>query len=223
MGRVIAFSPAHLSALVTAVSSATIVTSLLLAHYIPTRFRIHPIPYLSDAGLRDPERFILCLGIQFSVLAFLPLVLAVYLTYRHHLSRLSLVSGLSLAASLTVFTTVPGWWAPHHIFASLFAGSAAVWCFCCTRMEPRNRRLKTALWSLIVVAFAGFGGTWALIKLQIPYRMIPNKDPRFVVLAIGEYVGTCAFLVFIALVGRELGRVRLELAVRLSKEELLGV
>lgn len=55
-------SPAGIANKLCAVASSCIVLALVLTHFNPRRFRIHPIPYLSDAGIRDPERIIISFG-----------------------------------------------------------------------------------------------------------------------------------------------------------------
>ena len=205
--------PRVLALFVIILASFTIIVSLLTTQYYPNRFRIHPLPYLSDAGLRDPERYILSLGLAISAAVFVPFAIALHLydkTVNQRAAQLELISGLCVSLSLNIFTTVPGWWIPHHIFAGVFAGSAATWSACHTRVSSwrdgwtARTRLLHMLTFLQIAVIVTFAITWGSVKLQIPYKMIPNRDPRFIVLAIGEYIGTTAFLSVLYIASRPL-------------------
>ncbi|GAB0491752.1 hypothetical protein MMPV_003007 [Pyropia vietnamensis] len=126
--------------------------------YYPGRFRIHPLPYVSDAGLRDPERILLGIGLSVAGALFLPLAVAVRL---HQLSLLpalpprvplttaggrdgACVAATTVAAAvdaagraawgvplfLLATATVPGRWLAHHAVAAAFALCGAVWGGC---------------------------------------------------------------------------------------------
>lgn len=219
--------PARLARFTVFFSILIIVTALLLTQFYPKRFRIHPYPYLSDAGLRDPERFILSSGMVISAALFLPLVAAVHLHFSHSLQstqidhpisrhlpplqnflpRLSLLSGVLLSLFLALFTSVPGFWTPHHVFAALFALSAGTWSVCVAvmvhvqgRRKPRLAYLCAIVQFIVIVSFALL---WISLRLRIPYALIPNKDPRFVYMALLEYVGTAAFLTSIILAAQK--------------------
>lgn len=258
--------PHLLARAVVVVSAVTIVAALLLTHFIPTRFRIHPYPYLSDAGLRDPERIVISFGLALSAALFVPVVAALYLlqhAYLHAardadadaaaapvltltiaeakalrwpwfprvlncdlLPTFGLRAGLLLAFFLAFFTAIPGWFYFHHIFALCFAISAAVWCMAHTlfsyakaladRDERRNKARVRVMFVLIgmqAIVVGMFGVIWGSVKAQIPYKMIPNVDPRFVMLALLEYIGTSSFLIFIWMVSNELPRHRITLCL----------
>lgn len=64
-----------------------------------------------------------------------------------------------------------------------------------------------------------FAILWITVKAGWPYRLVPNKDRRFVVLALLEYLGVGTFLGVVGLVGRELKDVGLELKVGRWKRE----
>lgn len=256
---------------VVTISGLTILTALLLTHFNPRRFRIHPYPYLSDAGLHDPERIIINFGLSLSSALFVPLATGLYLSQESYLALLraadtrspalflslragkrprslrwipnsvgcdalplwGLRTGLMLAFFLALFTCIPGWWYFHHIFALAFALSAAAWCVChavftharCRtegealphRLPPRLRFMYV-LFGIEAGIVLSFGVIWSSVKLQIPFKMIPNKDPRFIMLAFLEYLGTCSFLTFIAMVSNELYRERINLSL-LSRQE----
>ncbi|PXF48864.1 hypothetical protein BWQ96_01420 [Gracilariopsis chorda] len=226
-GLALKLHPAQLARYTVFLSAPTIVASLLLTQFYPKRFRIHPYPYLSDAGLRDPERFILSGGMAISAALFLPLVAAIYLHYSHSLPstqidhplsrhlpplqnflpRLSLLSGILLSLFLALFTSVPGFWIPHHVFAALFALSAGTWSVCVAvmshvqgRRKPRLAYLCALVQLIVIVSFAML---WISLRLRIPFALIPNKDPRFVYMALLEYVGTTAFLTSIILAAQK--------------------
>lgn len=205
--------PRRLAVFILALAPVTIVVSLLLTQFYPQRFHIHPLPYLSDAGLRDPERYILSLGLALSAAAFVPLSIALYLDdtlVEQRIASLGLAAGIIVSLSLNIFTTVPGYYAPHHIFAGIFAGSAGTWSGCHAMISRRREgwtvrtKLLCGLTSIQTAVIVVFAIIWTSIKLQMPYKMIPNKDPRFNVLAIGEYIGTSAFLIAIDVASRRL-------------------
>ena len=263
--------------LTVAVASVSIVISLLLTQYIPNRFRIHPYPYLSDAGLRDPERIVISFSLALASVLFLPLVSAIYLNQQktlydlkgksydpnacslfftipfkstfqtsfvsvpsiipcNRLPTIGLIAGISLAFSLAFFTAIPGWFYFHHIFALVFALSAGMWCSsytifshallqkrCSQKMSitrlPNSLRLLYMLTCFQGLVIAFFGLTWLSVKLKRPFAMIPNKDPRFVILAILEYIGTSSFLAFIAVVAADCADQVLEITLTNSYTE----
>lgn len=85
-------------------ATVTLTVCLLLTQYYPGRFRIHPLPYVSDAGLRDPERFLLGAGLSVSGALFLPLALAVRLHQRSLLPslppRVPLIAAFALCGAV---------------------------------------------------------------------------------------------------------------------------
>eukprot|EP00177_Eucheuma_denticulatum_P002106 GFKZ01003760.1.p1 GENE.GFKZ01003760.1~~GFKZ01003760.1.p1 ORF type:complete len:299 (+),score=12.80 GFKZ01003760.1:49-945(+) len=250
--------PHHWALAVLLLASPTIVVALLLVHFIPWRFRIHPLPYLSDAGLRDPERVILSFGLALAAVSFIPVAIGLRFSHEtqlqiarrsgHAAIRLNLISrlrfpfkrnflriqnaiqcdliprigmnlGFMLSFFLALFSAIPGWFFLHHVFAALFALTAASWCLCHTLVSHATSTSKSTssvylgekrlvlLYALVVIQFlvvSAFGAVWLSIKLHIPYKMIPNKDFRFVILACLEYIGASSFLIFIGMVGREL-------------------
>lgn len=151
-------NPAACTAACIATATATLGVCLLLTQYYPGRFHIHPLPYVSDAGLRDPERFLLGAGLSVSGALFLPLAVAVRLHQRSLLpslpSRVPLtvgdgrdgacVAATTVAAAVEVAgraawgvplflvatATVPGRWLAHHAVAAAFALCGAVWGGC---------------------------------------------------------------------------------------------
>lgn len=244
-----------LSLIVCTCAPCVITTSLLLTHYLPRRFRIHPLPYLSDAGLRDPERIILSLGLSVCGYMFLPFVLCVYLSqvlaireaackpvlvlrkrvYNcGRIARMGVYAGILTSAALVIFTSIPGWFFLHHVYAAVFAIAGTVWCTChtmfthgCVQSALRTNgyemqlgvRLNTmyALCVLQALIIGTFAIVWISVIIQWPFRMIPNKDLRFVVLALLEYVGTSAFLTFVAMTGREVSKFDLQLQIGLKE------
>lgn len=134
--------PAASTAACIATATATLTVCLLLTQYYPGRFHIHPLPYVSDAGLRDPERFLLGAGLSLSGALFLPLAVAVRLHQRSLLPTLparvpltvaggrdgACVAASTVAAAVEVAgraawgvplflvatATVPGRWLAHH-------------------------------------------------------------------------------------------------------------
>lgn len=264
--------PHRLARAVVVLSTLSIVTALLLTHYIPGRFRIHPYPYLSDAGLRDPERIVLSFGLALSAALFLPVAASLYLTQEAYLNAscedgrstpaLTLVllrgkppamlrllpiprvlncdrlpwvglrAGIVLAFFLAFFTAIPGWFFFHHIFALVFAVSGAVWCAThalfshaklqfggneTCRVSPCVRAMYVLI-GLQAMVVGLFGVIWGSVNAHFPFKMIPNKDPRFVMLAVLEYIGTASFLIFIWMVSTELKRERLSLSLLAGKE-----
>lgn len=264
--------PHLLARAVVLLSALSIVAALLLTQYIPGRFRIHPYPYLSDAGLRDPERIVISFGLALSAALFLPVVASLYLSQKTYLDAsredggrtpaLSLVlfrgklpakrsllpiplvlncdrlpgvglrAGVVLAFFLAFFTAIPGWFFFHHIFALVFAVSGAIWCATHAlfshakwhseghetgRVSPRVRTMYVLIGQQAMVVGL-FGVIWGSVKAQFPFKMIPNKDPRFVMLAFLEYLGTASFLIFIWIVSTELKRERLSLSLLAGKE-----
>lgn len=254
-------------------ASTSIVSSLLLVHYLPKRFRIHPYPYLSDAGLRDPERIVLSFGLALSAAFFVlvavglhhaqemrrektraaghrKLILSLGATERRspksertkqclriscdNLPRSGLRFGLLLSFFLALFTAIPGWFFLHHLFALVFALCAAAWCLChalfshalfCLEKNNRSHRADPIVLMYVLVAvqiavIVLFGTVWLSVKLQIPYKMIPNKDFRFVILALLEYTGTTSFLTFIAVVSAELKKDKIRLLITLQKQDV---
>lgn len=274
-------SPSRLANGLCAIASCCIILSLSLTHFNPRRFRIHPIPYLSDAGIRDPERIIISFGCVFTVVfvapvepacipslpqwlsncasffrlpwswrasmqslsltsaLFVPVGAMYYLYMRErvqsfaHAPRLcvpcfflpqrrftapsdrlvswALPSALLTSFFLALFTAIPGIMIFHHVFAFFFAASAAVWCTISTMfahacadaegdLSPGTWRLLKIKYSLCVVqilSWVSFGVLWILLKLGIPWKLVPNKDSRFVWLALFEYFATSALLSFI--------------------------
>lgn len=257
--------PHLLARAVVITSSVTILTALLLTHFIPGRFRIHPYPYLSDAGLRDPERIVLSFGLALSAALFVPVAAALYLLHHAYLDdarqdgrsapvltfsvtrgksrrwlclplprvvscdvllRVGLYAGILLAFFLAFFTAIPGWFFFHHIFALGFALSSAAWCLShalfsyatiSADSEPRRKKSRVRVMFVLIgiqaMVVGMFGVIWGSVKAQIPYKMIPNKDPRFVMLAILEYLGTSAFLIFIWMISNELPTQRISLSL----------
>lgn len=150
--------PAASTAACIATATATLTVCLLLTQYYPGRFHIHPLPYVSDAGLRDPERFLLGAGLSLSGALFLPLAVAVRLHQRSLLPTLparvpltvaggrdgACVAASTVAAAVEVAgraawgvplflvatATVPGRWLAHHAVAAAFALCGAVWGGC---------------------------------------------------------------------------------------------
>lgn len=241
--------PHKLAHSVIILSSSAILTALLLTQYLPSRFRIHPYPYLSDAGLRDPERIIISAGLALSAALFLPFAAAVYLSQTARLAQLQIRvpfykllpltafrAAMVLALFLALFSAIPGWFFLHHVFAIIFATSSAAWSFCqasithtveqaasSPSLAVRVRALYGCAFVQIVV-IAAFGLTWGSVKMQVPFAMIPNKDPRFVLLALLEYIGTTAFLGSIGLVARGVSRHSLQLSLRgVSSDVEFGV
>lgn len=237
-----------LSILVILMASTSITASLLMRHLNPRRFRIHPLPYVSDAGLADPERIVLSFGLSIAALLFAPLALALRARQQLRLSRVarmgaerggklaSLVgmwSGCGVSLSLIAFVAVPGWYIAHHVLAALFAVTAAIWSLCTSRastaltMRGEGRRrgpggmlVMGVLQSVIIGAFAV---VWSSVIAGFPWKMVPNKDVRFIVLALLEYVGVAAFLVVVALVGNQLRGVDIVLSIAASSEGRLPV
>lgn len=224
-----------LSRLIILLAAGTLVVSLCGVYLNPRRFQIHPIPYVSDAGMFDPERIVLSMGLSSSAALFLPFCSGLY---SYHLSqrksgvdtvpKLGLVSGLVLCLSLIAFACVPGWYLPHHFLAALFAVSSAAWCVCVGTMRCELRRphkLVYGLGLLQAAIVAVFAVVWASVITGWPWRMVPNKDIRFVVLALLEYIGTASFLVVVHRVGtNELGNCRIEiLAAAKQRIERLAV
>lgn len=225
-----------LSTAVVGLSSVTILTALSLVRFNRRRFQIHPLPYLSDAGLFDPERVVISLGLATSAALFVPLALALFADQRAELAiargkaalripgwypvpaarvaQLGVVAGLVLAGALATFTSVPGWFLPHHVFAAVFAVAAAIWCLsiaafdsavAADRPVSTSTRVIAAFGALQMVIVGVFAVVWISVITGRPWRMIPNKDFRFVILAVLEYVGTSAFLVVVRMVGLRLG------------------
>lgn len=263
--------PHLLARALVVLSAVAIVTALLLTHFVPGRFRIHPYPYLSDAGLRDPERIVMSFGLALSATLFVPVAAALHLTQEAYLDAsrddgsrapaltltllrgkrfaklrwlpiprvlncdilpsVGLRAGLLLAFFLAFFTAIPGWFFFHHIFALVFAVSAAIWCTTHAlfshaklhfddkerRLAPRVRVMYVLIGlQAMVVGF--FGVIWGSVKAEFPFKMIPNKDPRFVMLAFLEYIGTSSFLIYIWMVSTELQRERLSLSLTSGKD-----
>lgn len=255
---------------VVSISATAIITALLLVRYIPSRFQIHPYPYLSDAGLRDPERVILSFGLSLSATLFIPVSFALRLMQQSQLDKarraglrfpeleshfkpfmankcLSRIGhlncamlpqvgnlcGIFLAFFLALFTAIPGWFFFHHIFAVFFAISAALWCLChsiftyrvCKTIspdKPRFRRRNIVRFMLVilqVIVVLLFGVVWLSVKLHFPYKMIPNKDFRFVILAFLEYLGTASFLTFVSMVSQDLSKSNVLLSLSLCEAE----
>lgn len=224
-----------LSVVVVALSSVTIVTALSLVKFNPRRFQIHPLPYLSDAGLFDPERVVISLGLTSSAAFFVPLALALFAHQRRALvvargkaalripgwypvpaariARMGLLAGFVLAGALATFVSVPGWFLPHHVFAAVFAIAAALWCLSVAAFDAavaadrpvgKDTRVIAALGALQMMIVGVFAVVWVSVITGRPWKMIPNKDFRFVILAVLEYVGTSGFLVVIRMVGLRL-------------------
>jgi hypothetical protein len=134
------------------------------------------------------------------------------------LIRLCVLSSLSTSFFVALFSAIPGLRFLHHIFAFFFAASAAVWCSCaalfdhaCAQAEhdetkrPWNRiRVKYFLCSVQIVCWISFGILWICLKLGWPYPFIPNKDGRFILLALFEYASTAALILFIHLQAQDL-------------------
>lgn len=256
--------PHLLARFVCILSASTIIAALLMRHFIPNRFRIHPYPYLSDAGLRDPERFVQTFGLSLSAALFIPVAAALYLlqTYKihsyhtrcpnryahlslrlrlksrpipcHKLPAVALTAACGLAFSLALFSTVPGWFFFHHIGAGSFAACSLVWCLCHTmlshallQVQPtwrghmpfrvRFMYILTTIQALIIFLFAV---VWASVKAAFPFKMIPNKDPRFIMLALMEYLGTASIITFIAIISRELQNDSLEITLRPARRSM---
>lgn len=242
---IVTLRPARLARLAIFLSALSITIALLLTHYLPNRFRIHPLPYLSDAGLRDPERIFITLGLALSATLFLPLAAAAHLRFAtllpsrsshlfiplpFHLPSIPLAlirhlaprAAIMLTTFLASFTAIPGWFFLHHLFALFFAMSAAVWSLCIatqahllcnTPTFSRRLYMLTAMQALVISSFAT---VWISVKLRYPFRLIPNKDPRFVILALLEYLGTTSFLATLALVASFVHPATLELRLGAS-------
>jgi hypothetical protein len=134
------------------------------------------------------------------------------------LIRWSLPSVVSTSFFVTLFSSIPGLLFLHHVFAFCFAASAATWCTCTTmfshacaqadqgnaRSVWRRIRVKYALCAIQIGSWTGFGVLWILLKLGWPSPFIPNRDGRFVFLALFEYAATAALIVFIHLTAQDL-------------------
>jgi len=229
-----------LSRLIILIASTTLIASLCGVAFNPRRFQIHPIPYISDAGLFDPERIVLSMGLSFAAALFLPFCCALYSYHihvhdiwhhkrTHHMhhgtAKLGLISGIILAASLIAFASVPGWYLPHHFLAAFFAISSAAWCVCVARVRillKRPYKLVYYLGLLQVAIVAVFAVVWSSIITGFPWKMVPNKDARFVLLAILEYIGTSSFLVVVHRVGTiELGNVDIRIATTAAAQSYI--
>ena len=77
----------------------------------------------------------------------------------------------------------------------------------------RRMRLLRALLVVQVAVLLLFLIIWICVRLGIPYKLIRKKDPRFTALALLEYVGISALLVTIAIVGGDLGDMKLKITV----------
>lgn len=251
----LALSTSKIARALCSVASTFVVISLLMVKYMPRRFQIHPLPYLSDAGIRDPERILLSFGLALSGALFIPLGMSYYL-YTHAIGSVSPLSlknrmfkmslrvtterlrknvfyaTYSTAFFLALFSAVPGLMLFHHLFALFFAVSAAVWLISITMFEHARFnmashencdsqpwdaiRRKYVLAGVFSGCWVSFGITWILLKLGIPKPYIPNKDWRFVLLALLEYVSTSALLVFVYVVGKDLEPHRIRLCMSSS-------
>lgn len=229
------------------VASVSITAALVMTHFHPGKLRIHPIPYLSDASMRDPERIVMSFGLSLTGAVFLPIGIAQYLYFASILEagyigrdrvvrihtpiygtvdvppfRLLLVIRVTAVCTsifVSLFSAIPGRIVWHHVFAIAFAFSAATWCLACTLAADivrtkvaggaslrcaRRLPLKYALSVAQLSMWLGFGLLWVLVKVGWPYKLIPNKDPRFVVLATLEYASTLCLLLFIRIGTEEL-------------------
>lgn len=124
------------------------------------------------------------------------------------------------ALFLALFSAVPGLMLFHHVFALFFAVCCAVWLNSIAMFEHARFNMalqensRTQPWGgvrrkyVLAWIFSGcwllFGITWILLKLGIPRPYIPNKDWRFVLLALLEYASTSALLIFVHVVGNDL-------------------
>jgi len=155
-GPCLRINPAACTTACIATASTTLVACLTLTQYYPGRFHIHPLPYVSDAGLRDPERILLGAGLSLSGALFIPLSIAVRLHQRSLLSSLPplipigggrggrripvaiVATAIELAGRagwgvflfLVATASVPGRWLAHHAVAASFALCGAVWGGC---------------------------------------------------------------------------------------------
>ena len=219
-----------LARLVIVISTTSIGGCLVYVRTNPRRFRIHPLPYVSDCGLYDPERIVLVFGLAFSAALFTPIAFALRSQQRADAARYScpaaerrsaqgLNSALVLAFFLAAFSAVPGFYFPHHVGAAIFALAAAAWSLSVASVARAlfnargGARMKPAplpRWVAIVyvlgyvqsVVIALFAVVWITAITGIPWKLThKNKDPRFIVLAILEYIGTTAFLGVVHIVG----------------------
>lgn len=243
----IVLCPRQLAFALCIVSTSVILAALSLTHFNPKRFRIHPIPYLSDAGMRDPERIILSFGLALTGAIFLPIGICQYLhelsvcreldrtqsaslRWRvtsigpcsvpvHRLLCLTFWSTFATSFFIALFSAVPGLKLFHHVFALFFAASAATWCIATAMFDHACAQIsrsysfakswhrisaKYVLAMLQVFAWFSFGILWILLKVGWPYRLIPNKDGRFVILALLEYIATASLIAFIQMTANDL-------------------
>ncbi len=218
-----------LTRLVISIATLSIGGCLVYVHTNPRRFRIHPLPYVSDCGLYDPERIVLAIGLALSAALFTPISFGLRAQQQADAFRLSskvaerrsahgLTAALVLAFSLAAFAAVPGFFIAHHVGAAIFAVAAAVWSFSVASVghaliharAPGVKAARLPRWVAIVyvlacvqmVIIALFAVVWISALTGIPWKLTHrNKDPRFIVLAILEYIGTSAFLVVLHIVG----------------------
>lgn len=151
-GPSLTLSAPRIAKILCFISSFTVILALSLTHFNPRRFRIHAWPYLSDAGLHDPERIVLSFGLACTGALFLPIGGLQYLRMAargpvpalkirlsplpfpvvlsaERSTRLILPSTLCFAFFISLFSAVPGLMLFHHLFALFFAASAVTWCF----------------------------------------------------------------------------------------------
>lgn len=217
-----------LARIVIGAATISIGGALFLTHSNPRRFRIHPLPYVSDAGLYDPERILLSFGLSFSAAVFVPFALALRAQQRADASRLGCtradsvsfigsIAALVLAIGLAAMAAIPGWNLGHHVTAAIFAVAAAVWCLSVARVAhllpearaPMAKKPRLPRWvaivyilgSLLAAIIVLFVIVWGSVIKGWPWKMVANKDKRFVVLAILEYIGASAFLAVVHSVG----------------------
>jgi hypothetical protein len=131
------------------------------------------------------------------------------------------------AVFLSLFSAIPGLRLCHHFGAAVFAFSAATWCACGAihshAVAQASQITSPAIWRRVYCKYAlsglqfcawiCFGALWILIKLGIPFRLVPNTDRRFVVLALLEYAATVALLIAIRLAAGDIVRKSLVLSL----------
>ena len=146
-------------------------------------------------------------------------------------------SGLVLSLFLLLFANVPGRHLLHHFFAAVFAISSATFSTIFTLLHStyfKNPPIPASLFRGLIISHCWiavlalvqwvvivlFSTLWIAVKVGLPYKLIPNKDSRFIALACLEYVGVSAFLTVVWIAGQDIADLRVGIRTECDREEI---